>query len=871
MSKAILGAVEIVVGAVLDYFSFGTAGNTLISMGIGTLLGAAADALIGPKKPPVNPITVAYSGTLEPRRIIYGQIRISGMYVIPPMTSGGNNDDFHLILALAGRPITALGDVYFDQVRIASQYIGAVTGASTDGLVSGIPSPPSGTVNGSGYNNLVHVRRYLGTQTAVDYIINTTFSVWDSNHIGNGIPYLAVQLHFSTSVFPSGAPQITVMAQGHAIYDPRLDSTNGGSGSQRYGTPSTWTYSTNPALVLRDYLISALGLGELNTRIDDTLVAAAANICDEALTVPIPILPGFTNWSNGSPIVGGINTLFLRDLNNGNFTLSGGNYFPTVTTYVLAPNGSMLQVYSVQSDVQFTLLAAYGGASITQQISQSNNSTATTTTQARYTCSTVLDCTARFEDNISTLATAMMGRCIYSAGKWRMYAGAWSTSAFTLAEPDIVGTISMQCNTPRKDLWNAVRGNFIDPTQNYSPNEFPAILNSTYETEDGERIYTETSFACCTNTFEVQRNAMVLSRQSRDRHIVTIQYGMSAYRVKLWETGTVTLTEIGWVNQTVRCIGWKFVPKGIIELTLQEAYAADWTDPLSTGYVTNGTNVANLALLYIPYPPTALTATAIPEGIAFAITLPQQVLPGTTVQLWEYTASTPFSSATLLAQSNSNSIIVSKRDTVTRYYWVTTLGPNGQQSPSYPSGAGVAGTADLTQTGDIALNAATNLAFIVDDATYATTYAGTPMFTTWPGATIPGIPYASGPILNFTATASQNVVVTATGTIYFNNTSPTTSVSSGWIGIALIDTTVSGTNVLVGYSPQAGHTRSFNNISAGASCTTSPSPTQQFAFQMEDAITQGHTYAVVLFCQTAFTQITCETTSVQLQVETIKR
>lgn len=862
MSKAIVGAVEIVAGVILDIFTLGTAGNWLISMGVATELGAAVDALIGPKKPPVNPIGVAYSGTLEPRRIVYGQVKLSGIYVIPPMTSGGNNDDFHLILALAGRPVTSIGDVYLDQIRIPSSYIGAVTGASTDGVVLGIPAPPSGTVNGNAYNNLVHLRRYDGTQTAVDFILNTTFAVWDSTHIGKGIPYIAAQLHFSTSVFSSGVSQITVMMKGHAVYDPRLDSTNGGSGSQRATVSSTWTYSTNPALVLRDYLTSALGLGEEQTRIDDTLVAAAASICDGTVIVPIPILPGLTNWTSGSAIVGGINTLMLRDLNNGQFTLVSGNFIPTVATYVLAPNGSMLQVASVQSDVQLTLSATYPGATIQNQITQWNNSTSTTTTQPRYTCSTVLDCTARFEDNIATLATAMMGRCLYSAGKWRMYAGAWSGSAFTLTENDLVGSVNIQCNTPRKDLWNAVRGNFIDPSQNYQPNEFPAILNSSYETEDGERIYTETSFVCCGSTFEAQRNAMVLSRQSRDRHIVVAQYGMSAYRVKLWETGTVTIAEIGWIAQSVRCIGWKFSPKGVVELTLQEAYSADWTDPLIGAYVTNGTNVANLALQYVPYPPTGLTATAQPQGIQFIVTLPSQVLPGTTIELWEFTANTPFSSATKVATGTYSTIFLTKRDTITRFYWVRTLGPNGQTSTTFPAGNGLAGTADLSQTGDIANNAATTTYFAVDDATYTVTFTGASV------GVGPSVPFVSSPILTFTPNQSQTVIVTAMTNVFLTNTSPSTVVSQAYVLVFVEDTT-SGTSV--DYSPKSGTARTFNNLAYGATINTSPTPTQQMAFHIEVSVTAGHTYNVYLLCQTAAAQITANFTSSQLQAELIKR
>lgn len=175
----------------------------------------------------------------------------------------------------------------------------------------------------------------------------------------------------------------------------------------------------------------------------------------------------------------------------------------------------------------------------------------------------------------------------------------------------------------------------------------------------------------------------------------------------------------------------------------------------------------------------------------------------------------------------------------------------------------------VIDTQQVGQNAATNLAFIVDDSTYATSFGGTTLPTNYPGVSL-AVPQVSSPVLNFTAAASQTVVITATGTIYFNNTSPATVVSQAYIGVALIDTT-GGSNSLVGYSPHAGVSRSFNNISSGASVTTSPSPTQQFAFQFEEPVTQGRTYAVVLFCQTAASQITAETTSVQLQVETIKR
>lgn len=688
--SAVIGVVEIAAGAVLDYFSFGTLGNALILAGAANLLGYAVSLLQNPHRAPLIPIGAAYAGTLEPRRILFGQLRVSGMYTAPPLTSGNNNDNLDIVLTVAGHPTTGFGDMYLNQIRIASGDIGPILGTSTDGQVSN-------TITNNGYQGKVWIRRYLGGQTSPDFMMFTTYTAWDANHIGNNLSYWAIRLLYDTTVFATGVPQISGMVLGAAVYDPRQDSTNGGSGSQRATVPSTWTYSTNPALCLRWYLTSALGLSETQSRIDDVLVAAAANICDQTVSVPIPIVPGLLEWQSGSTIVGGIGTAFLRDLNNGQFVQSGGNFFPTphpgTTIFLLGPDNNMYAVASVQSDTQLTLSSGFTGSTTTDYVSQWNLSSSTTTTQKRYTCNTLLDATARFEDNITQLARAMMGQCIYSAGKWRMYAGAWSGSAFTLTENDLVGGVSLQCSTPRQNLYNAIRGNFINPARNYQPDEFPPVLNSTYSTADGETIYTETNFPCCTDIFEAQRNAFIVSRVSRNQKVLTAQYGMSAFGIKVWETGVVTIAEVGWVQQTVRCIGWKFSPKGAIELQLQEAYSTDWTDPLPSAYALKGANSTGALSLYVPYPPTGLTATSVAGGISFKVTLPLQSLPGTIIQLFEGATSTPFSSATLILQQTSDTIFLPKFDTITRYYWVRCLSPQEQVSSTFPATTGVAGAA----------------------------------------------------------------------------------------------------------------------------------------------------------------------------------
>lgn len=70
--------------------------------------------------------------------------------------------------------------------------------------------------------------------------------------------------------------------EGLKVYDPRADSTIGGSGSQLASDPTTWTYSNNLALCLRDFLtdpVHGCGLGSASGLINDLNFSAAATDC----------------------------------------------------------------------------------------------------------------------------------------------------------------------------------------------------------------------------------------------------------------------------------------------------------------------------------------------------------------------------------------------------------------------------------------------------------------------------------------------------------------------------------------------------------------------------------------------------------------
>jgi hypothetical protein len=64
--------------------------------------------------------------------------------------------------------------------------------------------------------------------------------------VGRGIPYAIVSARWSPKVH-RGVPEVLFELDGARLYDPRRDSSAGGSGAQRRADPSTWSAFGDPA------------------------------------------------------------------------------------------------------------------------------------------------------------------------------------------------------------------------------------------------------------------------------------------------------------------------------------------------------------------------------------------------------------------------------------------------------------------------------------------------------------------------------------------------------------------------------------------------------------------------------------------------
>tara|TARA_A100000171_G_scaffold52734_1_gene72668 strand:- start:1377 stop:3869 length:2493 start_codon:yes stop_codon:yes gene_type:complete len=218
---------------------------------LGAGISAVSNALI--PKPDLGSqmrgTTVTTRDAAGPRKIIYGQARVGGNVVFIAH-SGDDNKYLHLAVVFATHYINSYEEVWFNDNKIWTA---------------------SGGFQSDWGTYVTMDTTKLGTSGQSASSLLTPISQWTSDHKLSGIAYLAFKLEWNQDKFPQGVPNITAVIKGKRVFDPRTNVT---------------AYSTNPALCVRDYLLdSTYGLGEINANIDSDALEAAADLCDEQVSL----------------------------------------------------------------------------------------------------------------------------------------------------------------------------------------------------------------------------------------------------------------------------------------------------------------------------------------------------------------------------------------------------------------------------------------------------------------------------------------------------------------------------------------------------------------------------------------------------------
>lgn len=162
------------------------------------------------------------------------------------------------VIAVSDIPVNGVHEIYVDGQKV-----------TYDPDLTSVPFPPYADMGApipefraiiEGYGEFDHlwIKFYDGKQIAADPYLVARFGThpefpYGSDMVGTGVSYIVVTARYNSGVF-TGVPDVRMVLDGVSLYDPRKDSTVGGTGAHRWDNPATWEFTQNPVVILYNVL-----------------------------------------------------------------------------------------------------------------------------------------------------------------------------------------------------------------------------------------------------------------------------------------------------------------------------------------------------------------------------------------------------------------------------------------------------------------------------------------------------------------------------------------------------------------------------------------------------------------------------------------
>jgi hypothetical protein len=524
-----------VLGASLATASFIGGATGLVAGGVANL---AVQSLIGSNSPSsaqsalssaqAQGILINSQSNVDPIPVIYGRRRVGGTRVFIEV-SGSSNEYLHLVLVLSEGPVTAIDNVYLDDV-LSSE---------------------------AKFTGLLTVTKHLGTPgEAADAALTADVPKWTSACKLSNCAYLYVKLKYDRNAF-SGLPTITADVRGRTLYDPRNGQTR---------------YSNNPALVLRDYLSNTIyGRGIAISAIDDTSIAAAANACDVRITAPsfsdiftVSTTTEALTFSQPIPIDTGDGVKVSSTATVPSPLVSGTTYYAikaTDTSYQLAT----------------TLANAYAGVAIDLTSAGSGQHTLAQVNYAAYACDGTIDTNQTAYDNVRALLTACRGMLVFSGGKYRLVLDVATTaSSFGFTESNITGSWVIS-QAGKRAKYNRVTAGFYNPAKKWQPDL--AMIESTAlrATDNGLILEAKIDLPFTANSYRAQNIGQLTLNQSRYGLVVKFSAFQEGLRCEVGDVVPITHSTPGWSAKLFRIMQIEIKDNDEVYVVAREYSASVYT------------------------------------------------------------------------------------------------------------------------------------------------------------------------------------------------------------------------------------------------------------------------------------------------------
>jgi len=357
-----------------------------------------------------------------------------------------------------------------------------------------------------------------------------------------------------------------VTIKGKKIYDPRLDSTKGGSGSHRQDTASTWAYSANSSLILLDYLRNGrYGKGLPNDAFEtnyDTF-KTSANTCDSQVT----------------PYTGVSNTL-SANINNSvtSIGLTDASSFPTSGTIQIASEkitytGKSTNTLTgcVRGALSTTAVSHLSGVTVNEIITQIN----------LFETNAVLDSEKKVIDNVRELLVPMRAIFNYTQGKYKIIIEGSGASQLLLTKDNVVSEVKLQGES-KSEKYNRVIGTFSNPEKDYQSDtvSYPpfsdahlalADRHATMLTEDNETLLEKSvDMIQVTSPYQAEEICESILKRSRNNLKAEVTVTAEGLNLSIGDIVTATYDTASFVAKPFRVMSLSINSDSTVTLGLEE-------------------------------------------------------------------------------------------------------------------------------------------------------------------------------------------------------------------------------------------------------------------------------------------------------------
>jgi hypothetical protein len=258
-------------------------GRMLVSVAASALIQALSGTSAAARQGGGISTSVTLTGSTNPASFIMGRYATGGVMVCPPMSHGeaGKTPNAYLTYVIG---LSCVAGCSLVQLILDGEIVTLGGAAHAD-----YGTPMQGRYDGYGW-----VKFYDGSQTVADPGLLAKYGSypkrpWSSDMIGRGLCYAIVTMRYNPELW-QGFPAWRFVLDGIPLYDPRKDSTAGGSGAHRWATPSTWEQTNNAFNLIHQVMRgitlpwgNVWGGGFAASRLPYASWAAAMNECARAV------------------------------------------------------------------------------------------------------------------------------------------------------------------------------------------------------------------------------------------------------------------------------------------------------------------------------------------------------------------------------------------------------------------------------------------------------------------------------------------------------------------------------------------------------------------------------------------------------------